>query len=92
MSTVIIFQGLAGTLWDGEAPTPGQYLREYDHEYAGGLGWADWTSDPTKALTFDSPAEALRVWRSQSRTRPVRVDGQPNRPLTAYTVEIGEIP
>lgn len=35
---------------------------------------------------------AFDYWRQPSATMPVRADGNPNCPLTAYTVEVGEMP
>jgi hypothetical protein len=40
------------------------------------------------ALRFPTGAAALECWRRQSPTHPFRPDGEPNRPLTAFSVEI----
>lgn len=88
MSAVIVFRGLNGSLYAGTAPTDGQFLMEFDPEYAEGLGWSDWTSDLAKAMKFVSERAAAECWRTQSKTRPLRIDMQPNRPLTAMSVEI----
>ena len=45
------------------------------------------TSDPTQARLYGM-SEVLEVWRRVDSRNPVRPDGKPNRPLTAYTVEI----
>lgn len=71
-----------------QAIPAGSWLERWDMDYAGGLGAAWWTVDPAKAHRFASPADAMAAWRSQSRLAPLRADGQPNRPLTAYTVEV----
>jgi hypothetical protein len=47
--------------------------------------------DPAKAKRFQSKAEAIKFTRQQSKNVPYRPDGYPNRPLTAFTVEITEI-
>jgi hypothetical protein len=92
VSTVIICHGLEGVLLDGgAAPPDGAYLEEADFEYAGGFGAAKWTEDVARALRFESMLDALVFWRTQSKTRPYRSDGRPNKPLTAYTVEIREL-
>lgn len=52
-----------------------------------GLGFAELTADVTKAKTFPNAAAAMAYWRRQSTVRPLRADGKPNRPLTAYTME-----
>jgi hypothetical protein len=64
----------------------GQYLVSFDPEAFGGRGWADWSSDRGQALHFEDYAAALDYWRQTSHTRPRRPDGQPNRPLTTFTV------
>lgn len=90
---VIIFQWLAGQHYDQSLPPEqGSYLESYDPEYAGGMGVATWTTDPAKALTFSTVAEAAALYLSVPKARPRRGDGRPNRPLTAYTVEIGMKP
>ena len=73
----------------------GTWLREFDPD-AGPLphptGFADDTSDPALALRFDSAADALAFAQTQSTRTPLRPDGQPNRPLTAFTVAIERLP
>lgn len=66
----------------------GLYLQDYDLDAFDGRGTATWTPYPTRALTWPSAADAMKAWRTVSTTRPVREDGQPNRPLTAFHVEI----
>lgn len=66
----------------------GRFLESYDVDAHGGRGSATWTDDPAKALGFVSPQAAMECWQQRSRVAPVRADGQPNRPLTAYTVSM----
>ena len=68
----------------------GKFVKEYDpsyrlpgEEYDGGL--LEVTDDPSEALEFPSAKEALECWRREYGMRP---DGRPNRPLTAFTVEV----
>lgn len=68
------------------------YLEKCDFEAEDGRGKADWTTNPNKAKRFADKAEAFEYWQTQSKTHPTRPDGRPNRPLTAYTVEIRAIP
>jgi hypothetical protein len=68
------------------------YLRDFDPDRHDGRGEIGTTRDPAKALRFSDAAAALMVWKTQSRRVPVRPDGKPNRPLTAYTVEIVAAP
>ena len=43
------------------------------------------TDDPMEALMFKDALSALKLFR---KTDGVRIDGKPNRPLTAFTCEI----
>jgi len=65
-----------------------QYLASYDPEAYDGRGFAEWTADIELAMRFPTAGEAWMLWRQPSRVRPVRSDGQPNRPLTAFTIEV----
>lgn len=87
MSYVIRCRGLA---LGGAAPV-GEYLESYDPDANNGRGSASWTPDPARALRFADAASAWELWRRPSRVRPLRTDGRPNRPLTAFTVEIAEL-
>jgi hypothetical protein len=64
------------------------YLKSFDPEAFGGRGQATWTSNLADAMQFQTFAEAFSFWKMQSRTKPLREDGEVNRPLTAFTVEI----
>lgn len=69
----------------------GQYL-VYSNRHSG-LVAGLWTSPSIEeAKTFPSVAEALEYWQQISPTVPVRPDGKPNRPLTAYTMETVHAP
>ena len=86
---VIIYLGLAGRFIDNaEPPEVGSYLESFDAEYAGGAGQANWTTDPDKAMKFNTPRDAVACYMRTPRARPTRADGRPNRPLTTYTVVI----
>lgn len=69
-----------------------EWLSAADVEAYDGRGFADTHPDASLALRFDDQREALVFWRQQSKVRPVRDDGQPNRPLTALTVSIEPLP
>lgn len=56
------------------------------------VGRATFTSDPAEALQFTDVAAAMDFWKKPSTRRPLRSDGKPNRPLTAYTVEVRPAP
>lgn len=75
----------------GPSPFEGQYLASYDadagpHVYPTGTLTA--TPHKSDALRFASAVEAFALWRSTSTRTPVRPDGRPNRPLTAWTIEV----
>lgn len=72
----------------------GQYVVSYDPEFHlpdGSYDGGDLvcTPDPAQAGRFDTAA-AMALWKSgpTCRCHRLRWDGQPNRPLTAFTVEI----
>jgi hypothetical protein len=69
-------------------PVAGKFLERFDFNAAGGLGYGEFTADPAKAKIFADAGEALKFWRTQSTIKPLRSDGQPNRPLTCTTVKI----
>jgi len=79
----------------GHHEVAGRFLVSYDPDYHLPDGSYDGgklitTADREKATEFPTVAEAMRVWRSGPscpchKTRP---DGKPNRPLTAFTVEV----
>lgn len=85
---VLICHGLAT---EGQAhrsaEVEGQYLESFDVEAHDGRGTATWTSDPDKAMRFEDLLAAITAWQTTSRKRPLRPDGRPNRPLTAFHVE-----
>jgi hypothetical protein len=64
----------------------GPFLEWSDPDAKRGLGDEGWTDDPAKAKKFKSFTEAMECWQAQSRVRPYRDDGRPNRPLTAFSV------
>jgi hypothetical protein len=68
------------------------FLKSFDPEALGGRGWANLTDEVERAMKFATVAEAMKLWRTQPKRRPYREDGKPNRPLTAYTVNIEEEP
>ena len=63
-----------------------EYIESADVEAFEGRGDATLTKDIKRAKRFETQAEAFEFWRQQSKTRPLRGDGEPNRPLTAFNV------
>lgn len=71
---------------DGQKhPHAGAYLQDFIPGPLHSRGEGIATADLAQAKRFPSPAEALQYYR---QTNGVRPDGKPNRPLTAWTVEI----
>jgi len=66
----------------------GRYVSRYDPDAHGGMGQVWTVSDPKEAIQFASHAEIIEFYKQASRVKPVRDDGKPNRPLTAFTVSI----
>jgi hypothetical protein len=67
-------------------PIVGQYLRSFDVEAFDGQGDASFTWRRAKAMRFADIGAATEAWKTQSKTRPLREDGRPNRPLTAFSI------
>jgi hypothetical protein len=62
------------------------YLRTYDREAFNGQGAATYTRDPAEAVRFPSLHCVKTLANATPHCRPVCADGQPNRPLTAFTL------
>jgi hypothetical protein len=54
------------------------------------IGRAAIETTPIEAegMDFEDTIAAWEFWRTQSKRMPLRPDGKPNRPLTAYTIEL----
>ena len=86
---------IVGLINGGRTAFDGQFLVEYDPgrngvEPGSGrpmLAHIITTPDLAQATRYE-PGEALEVWRAVDPRQPVRGDGKPNRPLTAFSVEI----
>ena len=66
-------------------PDEGMYVVEYDPAAFAGRGHVHTTPDKDRARWFPDKVAAAEYWRQSAGMRP---DGKPNRPLTAWTVEI----
>lgn len=84
---------LAGKLSGPGAPTDpaGAWLKAYDPEAHEGRGSVEWTDDVAQAIAFDSPAQAWAAWDTQSVACPFRPDGEPNKPLRAFSICIAPL-
>lgn len=70
----------------------GEWLESFDVEAHGGRGEAQFTDRVERAMRFPSMGAAMEAYKTQSKTRPARPDGRPNRPLTAFNVTFDPVP
>lgn len=63
----------------------GQYILDFNPNQFKPRGLLTTTSDIMKAKQFKDHADAFIYWK---QTHGMRPDGKPNRPLTAWTIEI----
>ena len=89
----VVIIKLVGLVVGTPTPFDGQYLTEYDPEKDGvspdGLPMQaviKTSPDPRRALQYTDFPHALETWKRVCQRHPVRDDGRPNRPLTAFTV------
>jgi len=87
MSIVIKIEWLGGHE-SFHSKEEGTYVHEFDPDGHGGHGDLVCTSDIKDAKRFESIADAFDFYRQQSKTHPLRHDGKPNRPLTAFTISV----
>jgi hypothetical protein len=75
---------------------PPRYLKDFDPNVHAPMrpfptGHATFTEKISDAMKFDSAHAVLDFWKTQSTKVPFRPDGEPNRPLTAFTIEAVEV-
>lgn len=87
MSKKVVLK-IVGNSAGGDPSFNGKYLTVYTPNGFGGNGLIATSVFIREAKLFNDSIEALNCWRQVSKTHPVRPDGKPNRPLTAYTVEL----
>ena len=74
---------------DGKAhPLDGLWLKSFDPDGCKGHGEVTGTKRRADAMRFTDMPAAMKFWRKTSTVLPMRPDGQPNRPLTAFTIEV----
>lgn len=69
----------------------GEWLKDANVEAFNGRGECLGTLDVSEAKKFSTVQEAMRFYNKVPACRPIREDGRPNKPLTAYTVEIQSV-
>jgi hypothetical protein len=89
-----VIQLLAPAHWTGivSSTEDNRYLMDCDPATMSGEAWKiPRTADIKQAKQFDDAGDAIEFWRTQSRVNPIREGGKPNRPLTAFSVEIVQV-
>lgn len=86
MATVVTVIRCGGFANDRPCPVLGQYLKSFDPDGDPERGLSVWTPDIQQAQRFKTAGEAFRFWKQVRKSEPVRPDGKPNRPLTAFNV------
>jgi hypothetical protein len=76
---------------DPSAPDDGPYVRFYNPAGHGGWGALTTTTTAEDALVFPTQLAALECYGQVPANRPVRPDGRPNKPLTAFMVSIDNL-
>lgn len=90
MTHVLKVLGLVGHQVSGQEAATG-YVVSSDVDAHNGLGELVVSDDIGKAMKFPNSYAAMAYWSRQSVLQPLRPDGKPNRPLTAYTTEVVEV-
>jgi hypothetical protein len=84
---------IIGTAAGEPSPMDGRYLVEYDPPTLTRAGWGKGvirtSPEIANAKRFQDAAAAFAEWKRENGRR--WYDGKPNRPLTAWTIEIRQI-
>jgi hypothetical protein len=91
VSYVIHLEWLEGTTSPFSENVDGSYVKTYDPDAFNGQGDMTATHDSKEAKRFPDAKAAMEFYRQVSTVRPVRGDGKPNRPLTAFTVSFKSV-
>ena len=67
------------------------WVMEMDVDANEGRGGTTFTRMPHHAKQWPSMQAAFLAYRQQSKVKPLRDDGKPNRPMLAFTIEIRRI-
>lgn len=88
---------IVGMVGGAASPFDDEYLTHYDPDRPSRdrRGWPMMATvvtspDIDMATGYPTLAEAHQEWTRVSARSPVREDGKPNRPLTAFTVEVAK--
>jgi hypothetical protein len=64
------------------------FVKDHDFEMDHGRGCLYTTENLEEAMLFTSRWNAHEFWLRKSEKYPIRPDGHPNRPMSAFTVSI----
>lgn len=87
--------GLEGTIHEGTIKTDKRmFVKNFDPDFkpadathdATGMVYS--TNNPNDAIQFRTVGEAYLYYQQQSKKYPLKPNGEPNRPLTVFNVEI----
>jgi hypothetical protein len=65
---------------------PEMWVSAYDPNAQQGRGYVETVNHISAARRFDDVTAAIEFWRQPSTVAPLRPDGEPNRPLTAWSI------
>jgi hypothetical protein len=67
----------------------GMWVKSYTPDGFGGRGDLVLTENKHQAKVYPDAVAAMEDWKRVSSTHPTRPgDGKPNRPMTAFTIEV----
>jgi hypothetical protein len=87
----MVVMKLIGLVTGEPTDLDGGFLLTYTPDGHDGRGFAEVTRNVALAKRYATGREAMEDWARVSATHPVRVDGKPNRPLSAFTVEVNPL-
>jgi hypothetical protein len=89
MPVVVRVLGMANGLSIG--PQDGWFIKHVDIQAIPDIHWLQLTPNLNLAKEWPSAGEVFELYREVLKKDPVRIDGKPNRPLTAFNIVIEEI-
>lgn len=79
---------IMGVAPSGRPPPVPTWVKDADFDADGGRGFIAMTQKKGEAKRFEDAGLAMEYYRTASKVVPLRPDGKPNRPMTAYHVSI----
>jgi hypothetical protein len=70
----------------------GQFVKHYDPTLNRGVYTLVTSADSSDARVFETLTAAVEYYRAICPNEPVREDGEPNRPITVFTVSFEHAP